>query len=139
MSVYREQQKYDLELAMNGDRVLLDWSVEHSLDDEPRLLVRVEEGFLDADPLGFEARISLEHTTTFHRYLSALVLPTVQMYISDFDPSRVRFWSGVAPNSRIGATPSEGHIWAGKEGYTPQEARAFAACLLAAADEAEGV
>lgn len=154
MSIYREQQTYQLELAMNSDRVLLDYGEEHSLDDEPRLLVRVEEGALqEEDPLGFEARLTLEHVRALFRYLGGLVLPKVEraevQRPTNLPIDEVRFSSErlccktLFPSGLFAQHGPKVDVWIDARGpiggLSPTQARVLAACLLAAADEAEGV
>lgn len=111
-------------------------------------LARAQAQLAHAEALCAEAEAVAElvaEPRALHRYLSRLVLPAVERVDSSV-PARFigRAWAfaaklipGIACWIPMNASTTT-IIWDGHRKLTPTEARALAACLLAAADEAEG-
>lgn len=78
-------------------------------------------------------RLNSTESRALHRYLSGLVLPTVER------EGQASFCSRPCSGTWVGLTNERRFVGTLGKFFTPEGARALAACLLAAADEAEGV
>lgn len=84
--------------------------------------------------------LTAKETSSLFRYIAGLVLPKVEREPKGSPRAHMPWWTadGLRVHAVVGAHGGRGIEVEDHDDLTPTQARALAACLLAAADEAEG-